>query len=389
MARLLIITAHFPPDIGGIQNMCFDLYKILSRDHEVHVLTRGFEASEQDPNVHRIGRMGLPMFNIRSIFPMIGLIRKKGIDLVLSGSLNTGFAAGLAASIMNIRCASLAHGLDILYPNPLYRLALKMAFSQLDLVSANSRNTKRLLATAGYDKKRIRVIHPTLPEKHVDLTRTHNFDTQAIREKLGLSNKPVLLSVGRLAPRKGLLPFVTRSFPLILKEFPDCQLVIVGDSMRSDRKASELSRIMTAAANLGIEGNIKVPGHVEDDELLAIYHACDLFIFPVQDIPWDVEGFGIVALEAALAGKPSLGTRTGGIPDAILDGATGRLVDPGDHEAFARAALEMLSDKRQMREFGAAGQKRALEEFSVGALEPAWEGFITEVLAGQGIDPEK
>jgi len=363
--------------------MCFDIYKILSRDHQVHVLTRGVKAPEKDPNVHRIGKMNLPLFNIRSLLPMIRLIKKNRIDLVLSGSLNTAFAAGLAASIMNIRCASLAHGLDILYPNPLYRFALKSAFKRLDLVSANSRNTKRLLAGAGYDEKRIRVIHPTIPEKHVDRILDRSLDTQAVKEKYGLLNKPVLLSVGRLAPRKGLYPFVKRSFPLILKEIPDCQLVIVGDSIRSDIKGSQISRIMAAAKDLGIDGNIKVPGHVDDDELLEIYHACDLFIFPVQNIPGDVEGFGIVALEAALAGKPSLGTRAGGIPDAILDGKTGRLVDPGDHEAFSRAALEMLSDKSKLQELGSAGEKRALKEFSVGALKPVWEGFIKEVFNRQ------
>lgn len=380
MSNLLIITAHFPPDIGGIQNMCFDIYSILSRNHHVQVLTRGDPDTEKDPNVHRIGSMGLPLFNLRSLVPMIKLIRNNKVDLILSGSLNTSFVAGLVASITRIKCLSLAHGLDIIYPNALYQLAIKMALRWLDSVSVNSRNTKKLLTRAGYDENRIRIIPPTIPDKHVDRLRNFDPDINAVNEKYGLSDKRVLLSVGRLVPRKGLLSFVKQSFPLILEEIPDCQLLIAGDSTLARNKGSEINKIVATAKELGIDDNIKILGFVDDEELLKIYHACDLFIFPVLEIPGDVEGFGIVAIEAALTGKPSLGTKAGGIPDAILDGKTGVLVDPGDYKSFAQAALDLLANKSILREMGSAGRKRVLESFSVSALEPVWKNYIDEVL---------
>jgi phosphatidylinositol alpha-1,6-mannosyltransferase len=380
MSNILMITAHFPPDIGGIQNTCLDIYGILSQDHHVQVLTRGYSETEKDPNIHRMGRMGLPLFNLYSIAPMIKLIRKNNVDLIISGSLNSSFAAGLAASITRIKCLSLAHGLDIIYPNILYQLAIKKAMRLLDSVSVNSRNTKQLLSRAGYDENRIRIIPPAIPDKHFDRLLESDTGTNAVTEKYGLSNKSVLLSVGRLVPRKGLLPFVKISLPLILKEISDCQLLIAGDNPKASSKGSEIHKIMAAARDLGIEDNINVLGFVDDEELLEVYQACDLFIFPVLDIPGDVEGFGIVAIEAALAGKPSLGTKAGGVPDAILDGRTGVLVDPGDYAAFAQASLDLLRNRSKMQEMGSAGKKRVMENFSVSILGPVWRNYIDEVL---------
>jgi phosphatidylinositol alpha-1,6-mannosyltransferase len=115
---------------------------------------------------------------------------------------------------------------------------------------------------------------------------------------------------------------------------------------------------------------LRFTGPIGLEELTAYYGLCDVFVMPNRIADADVEGFGLVFIEAALCGKPTIGGRSGGAVDAIVDGVTGRLVDPTSVGEVAAAAIELLSNPGLARKMGAAGRVRALAEFDYRIVAP-------------------
>ena len=170
-------------------------------------------------------------------------------------------------------------------------------------------------------------------------------EAERFRTVHGLGNGPLLLSIGRLSARKGLLEFVRESLPRIVKASPKAVLLIVGgapsDALHS--RAQDPNAIQEAAARAGIATSIRFLGQIGDDELGAAYRAASVHVFPVIDIPGDPEGFGMVAVEAAAHGLPTAAFANGGVIDAVAEGVSGRLVKGGDYAALADAVLELLA----------------------------------------------
>ena len=122
-----------------------------------------------------------------------------------------------------------------------------------------------------------------------------------------------------------------------------------------------------------LQSAVRFVGSVSDEERAAYFALCDLFVMPSRQIGPDVEGFGLVFLEAALFGKSAIGGRSGGILEAVLDGKTGAIVDPLDPAAFARVVVQLLRDEAQRYEFGQNAKARVLHEFR-------WEKQIEKLL---------
>ncbi|HTY08051.1 MAG TPA: glycosyltransferase, partial [Candidatus Edwardsbacteria bacterium] len=144
------------------------------------------------------------------------------------------------------------------------------------------------------------------------------------------------------------------ALPAISATCPDLRYVVVGEG-------PDLPRLRSLAGELGVLDRVTFTGRLDDAAVVALYHACDLFLMPSRTTlePPNVEGFGISFLEAAACGKPVIGGRSGGIPDAVIDGITGLLVDPNDPRQIAAAALAVLRDPGYARSLGKAGRERA------------------------------
>jgi len=123
--------------------------------------------------------------------------------------------------------------------------------------------------------------------------------------------------------------------------------------------------------------HVQLRGALDDDEVIQLYQACDVVVLPALVSTDDTEGFGIVLLEAAAAGKPAVATRVGGIPDAVEDGKSGILVDPGDYERLSQTLIDLLSNETARSTMGAYAQERIREVFSwnrvIGQYEKAVE----------------
>lgn len=262
-------------------------------------------------------------------------------DIVLAGSGLTAPLALRAARACAGASAVYVHGLDIVVAHPLYRLFWLPALRRIDRVIANSRATAKLAEDAGVDHARIGIVHPgvALPDADPDPQVAAGF-----RSKHGLGGRPLLLSVGRLSARKGLREFAAQVLPHVVALRPEVTLLIIGDvpAQALHAESQTPASIQAAAEAAGVGGNLRFLGKVPEHELVAVYQAADVHVFPVLDIPGDPEGFGMVAIEAAAQGLPTVAYATGGVVDAVGEGESGHLVESGDASGFAGAVLRVL-----------------------------------------------
>jgi phosphatidylinositol alpha-1,6-mannosyltransferase len=260
---------------------------------------------------------------------------------VLAGSGVTALLARLAGWLSRCPYAVMVHGLDLVTPHRVYRALALPAVRAADTVIANSNNTARLARTVGVNEQRLQILPPGVQYPAAPA------DGESFRARFELSDRPVLLSVGRLVPRKGLARFVECALPRILARYPEAVLAIVGEAPKQAlaHEATEGQAIEAAAERAAVQASIRFCGRVDDDMLASAYQAADLMIFPVLDVPGDVEGFGMVAVEAAAYGVPTFGFRAGGLEDAVLSGETGELVAPGAYGELADTICSHLDRK--------------------------------------------
>ncbi len=239
--------------------------------------------------------------------------------------------------------------LGLLIP-PLYKGAAK--------VIANSEYTKSILQQIGVRSERIHVIHPGVEAEAFQLDEVMR---RAVRQRYRLDEAPVLLTIGRLQRRKGQ-DMVIKALPLIRKTYPDIKYLIVGGG-------EELESLQLLAKEEGVQNDVIFTGRISDEERSAYYAACDIFVMPNRQIGADIEGFGMVFLEAGAAGKPVIGGRSGGTGEAIQDGVTGIRVNGENVEVIAAAVIQMLADSDKARAMGEQGRQWVESAFT-------WESIV-------------
>jgi len=189
----------------------------------------------------------------------------------------------------------------------------------------------------------------------------------------------IILTVGGLVARKGH-DMVIRALPRLRQTVPDVMYLIVGDGPYR-------TQLETLAVALGVQDHVIFVGKVPGEYLPDIYALSDVFVMPSREQlnVCDVEGFGIVFLEANACGKPVVGGRSGGIPDAIIDGVTGLLVNPHDPEDIANALARLLTDGDLAVRIGRQGRLRVASDFNWARLGRRVRGILDSILPGESI----
>lgn len=360
---LLLVSVDFPPHKDGISTISRELSaRIARRGKPLYVIAPQSPQDEELDAVqaYRVFRFpGYEWGRLRFVplfFWTIFVVLRYGIREIFGMSISYGgiLAWGLSLFVP-IKYLVFAHGYEFEKVRGLFwahRLYLKI-FGRAEKVIANSEDTRLRLIRFGVSPEKIEVLFPA-----VGLERYRPCEVpSSYLEKTRLSNRLILLTVGRLIERKGH-DRVIEALPEIIQAFPNVLYGIVG-------VGPEEKILRRQVASLGLENDVRFMGKVGDEELLYLYNACKIFLMPSREIPdgGHVEGFGIVYLEAHACGKPVIGGRSGGIGEAIREGATGFLVDPNSSREIAEKVIFLLSHPEEAEAMGRRGLEWARTAF--------------------------
>jgi phosphatidyl-myo-inositol dimannoside synthase len=367
--RLALVTTDFPPAIGGTQTYALELATRMHTDLDGFVVvapeqrdSRKFD--ELLPFRVRRVASSANLFPIRARGVLRHLFKDEGFDSAFCVAWPSALACMRALDddeSVRIFCA--AHGRELL-TNPwgdipilslipglsgLYPGIRQRVLRRVDVFFPVSHYTGGLLRDLGVDESRIRV-----HGNGTDPNRFYPEDGSHVRDRLGARGRPIILTVARLVKRKGV-DTVLQALEEVRRVLPEVLYIIGGTG--PDREY--LGAIVNER---GLEGNVHFEDRIPYTELRSYYNACDVFVMPARESVPDVEGFGIVFLEAGACGKPVIGARSGGIPDAVIENVTGLLVEPDDHADLAGKLIELLIDKSLSTRLGGAGLDHVLRQ---------------------------
>lgn len=304
------------------------------------------------------------MVYILQVFSRLAEIQTEvGIDVLHIGTVLPSGAVGLwARQFFGIPFVPYVHAAEINYWQrfPKGKELLLRTLEESARIVAVCEYARSQLLVLGIEENKIVKICPG-----VDSER---FSSEAgigdIRRRYGLDDKVVILTVSHLVARKGH-DTVLKALPALVKEFPNIVYLVVG---RGPYRAA----LEALALELGLQEHVIFAGYVDGQNLSAYYNICDIFAMVSREIGWNIEGFGIVYIEASAAGKPIVAGRSGGTADAVIDGDTGILVDPESHTEVARALRRLLRSRELRRKLGQNGRERVKRMFS-------WERVRKEI----------
>jgi phosphatidylinositol alpha-1,6-mannosyltransferase len=351
VTRTLVVTNDFPPRQGGIQTFVAAL--LARRPPESLVVlasdvpgSADYDATLPYPVVRRPTSVLLP--TRRTAREAADLVRRYGCDSAFFGA-----AAPLGLLAPALRSAGVTHLVGATHGHetgwvalPAARQLLQRIAGGLDVVTYISEYTRDRLAPALGGRTRLAQLSPGVD---VDLF-TPDADGAAVRRRYGLGDAPVVVCVSRLVARKGQDVLVA-GWPQVLARHPRARLLLVGGG-------PDEASLRRAVVGRGLQDSVVLTGPVAAEELPGHYAAGDVFAMPCRTrrAGLDVEGLGMVFLEAAACGRPVVAGTSGGAPEAVREGVTGHVVDPRSADAVAGTIADLLADPDRGREMGKAGR---------------------------------
>lgn len=369
--RILYISHTHPPEgeildnVGGMQRVSQQLIQELRRKDSVEVYTETINVSGE-------GRIALntTRFLVKQLFRLPHKIRECEADIVLFSSMVTASLAYFIRNRVSVPLVTINHGRDVTLPVKIYQWFVPKIFNNLDGVISVSRATRNECIKRGMD-----------PEKGValpngfDFKKLNNFpDKRESRNRLQqnfripLENNFMLLTVGRKVERKGHEWFIREVLPKIEEQVV---YVTIGDGPQFDS-------IKSAADDSDYGDRIFLLGRQPDEVLKQAYAAADLFIMPNVPVEGDMEGFGIVLLEANMARTPAVAADLEGIKDVIAQGKNGYRVPARDVSQFAEKVHKILSNN--LEPFSEQTRRYVLNQFSWKQVAREYIDFFQSVI---------
>jgi len=330
-SRILFITRNYPPKVGGLETYSCNLIK----EFQAHGSTYKITLSKSIKH--------LLWFFPYSFFRALYLIRKYSVQFV---HLCDGLLAPLGILLKHltgVKVTVTIHGLDITYKNSFYQMFIPWCITKLDGVVCVSHSTRdecvrRIIPCP----KCCTVIPNGIRPDQLYLKQSKNELRRKLENLIGISlnNKKILFTIGHLVKRKGVAWFVENVMPRLEDS---CLYVVAGEG-------PERKTIQEIVDRYNLQDRVLLLGELSDEDRKFIYNASDIFIMPNITVTGDVEGFGIVALEAGSCGLPVVASNIQGLRDAVINGKTGYLVEEGGVDGFVGRITDMNLDKAQIRE---------------------------------------
>jgi phosphatidyl-myo-inositol dimannoside synthase len=375
--KTLIVTNDFPPRVGGVQRFVHALAGELPPDRVAVVAPASPGSAEFDarePYEIVRGRTTFAWATPRTARRVREIARAVEAEVVLFGAPMPLATMGPRLARGGLPYLVLAHGLDYwLSLAPAAHRGMRHATSRATAVLACSRFVGRVVRTAVPDRIPVVVSPPGVdPERFRPDLETHD-----IRRDLGVGERRLVVCVSRLVPRKGQ-DVLIRSMREVRALVSDATLLIVGGG--PDRR--RLDRLASAAP----AGSVVFTGEVGERDLPRYTAMGDVFAMPCRDrfAGLEVEGWGIVFVEAAACGLPVVAGDSGGAGETIVDGETGLLVDGTDTGSVAAAVGRLLADPAQSRRMGAAGRARVEAHLTWAHVADRLCGWLRVAAGGRG-----
>jgi len=372
------VIHRFAPHVGGVQQYLHEICRHIAPG-SIRVLTepapgdRPFDAVQTYPIQRARFFAGSPRVKpgwLPALREAARLCRQHDIDLIQFGILHEMDLMGPVLSAWRgTPYLVYTYGLDIMVmdKHPIKRWMRRLILGRAACVVAVSQFVKERLLELGVPPEKVTVAYPG-----VDAARFRpGLDSACLRQRHRLEGRKVLLSVGRLVARKGW-DRILSALPELIGRVPDLIWMIVGEG-------PERYRLERRAERLGVRSHVCFAGAVPDEEMALYYNLCDLFVLLPYEIPetGDVEGFGMVFLEASACGKAVVGSGCGGVKEAILNLETGLIIPQDCPHAFIEATSSLLLNSGVAGQMGERGRRRVLECFTwpgtVHRLGSVWE----------------
>lgn len=334
--KSLLITLEYPPDVGGVATY---YYSEAKQNSSIEVLHFAYKQKR--------------LSWIQCIFPFIKKVRAGTYKEVRVGqTLPLGYLGLLGKFFFRKPYSVYVHGMDVLQKSSLWkRFWMGVILRHSHGVIANSFFVKeRVQKKYKLDEEKCTVVHP-----HIDVPGIERKASNV--PKVAKPARFVLLSVGRLVSRKGF----DKVIETVAQLKGETHYWIIGDG-------PDKGRLEKLVDERGLQNYVSFLGAIPVPRIYGYYRACDVFIMPAREVDGDVEGFGIVFLEAGVFGKPVIGGQSGGVVEAVEDGVTGLLVEPEDVDGIAHAIKELLGNEALARRLGEQGYARVREKFAWGKI---------------------
>jgi phosphatidylinositol alpha-1,6-mannosyltransferase len=349
--QLWIVTRKHPPAVGGMEELSYQTARQLARVRTIRLLSWGHS------------QIWLPLFAIYAGLRLMAGLLGRRVEVLLLGDPVLAVLGWLAARF-GVPVVCVVHGLDLTWRSALYQAYLRRFFwGRMDGFICISRYTADLVRAGGAPTQRVFVVP-------VGVTVPRQMRPAA------LDGDPVLLFIGRLVARKGAAWFVSEVLPGLARTFPGARLCIVGEG-------PERRRIDAAAKQQGVTKHVVLAGAVDEDTKWSLLARCDAAVVPNVPVDGDVEGFGIVALEAAAAGKPVFVADLEGLRDAVTDGVNGWRLPPGNAAAWLDGLTSRLRDRELLRRQGEKARLHVTRNFDWESIGERYAAII------DGISPRR
>ena len=362
--KILLVTNDFGPRAGGIETFVIGLLERI-KGHEVTVFT----SQQGDTSVY--DQQWIDKFGVRVIRDQSKIllpswrVTRAAKKIVAAKNINVvvfGAAAPLALMSPSLRKSgvkkiiALTHGHEVwwakIFP---FSFAIKRIGKNVDHLTYLGDFTRQAISKALTRKSATEMVKiaPGIDTAHF----IPQPDAMQKRKELGLQDKKIIISVGRLVHRKGQDNLI-QAMPAVLKKIPNAHLLLVGEGPY--RK--HLEKLVMKSS---LEQNVTFAGRIMYDRLPSYLSAADLFAMPSRSrfFGLEVEGLGIVYLEASACGIPVVAGNSGGAPDAVLEGVTGLCVDGTNIEQITAAIVEICSDAERASHMGAAGRNWIVDQW--------------------------
>ena len=309
-----VVSRKHPPSVGGMESLSFHLAQALRRARPTTVVAFGGS---------KLGLVWFLPYALGRV--LVGLVSKRISALYLGDPALA--VLGALARRFGVPVLVTVHGLDIEWPSHLYQAYLSRFFlEQCDVYVCISAHVRRRLQALGVRENLIEVIPVGIALPPPEF------------EALPIEGDPVIAYVGRLVVRKGAAWFIREVMPALCLRFPELVLVVAGEG-------PEDQAITDAVRAAGIQSHLRMMGKVPEPAKWALYDRCDLVVMPNISVGGDVEGFGLVALEASAMGKPVAASELEGLCDSVVPGTNGWHLPAGNAAAWIEGLTAILRDR--------------------------------------------